>query len=521
MAFTSCAFVFFFIISVAAVRLFPQGGRAWVILTANAVFCAFSGLAGCISIAFTCVSAWYFGLRIDRQAERRAILRAEEGLDDDARAKGLKRVGASKRRWLILCVALNLVVLGAAKYTGFILEGVGSVFSIPAPETHILFPLGISFYTFKAIAYITDVYRNPKPGAADKKLVQVAAFISFFPEVVQGPISRYGALENTFFNPRPLSPVEYAAFTRRILWGFFKKLVIADRLMPALFALPEISGDGNGAYAALAALVYAVTLYADFTAGIDITIGIAGLMGVRLAENFNSPFFARSISDYWRRWHITMGTWFRDYLLYPLSASRFMLALQRSCRGLFGAAAARHIHAAAVTMTMWFCVGLWHGASWNFIVWGLVNGAVFVVTQELEPLYGRFHSRFGFTQRSGYAAFQVVRTFLMMAFIHTFDIYTSVGATVRAFLSIFSNFDIYAVAANGIAVLGLTVSDCVVAGSGTALMVATGIAVRRGAGKEPDLKTCLAHSVMLLVATLVFGCYGIGYDAQQFIYNRF
>ena len=527
MFFTSSNFIFFFALSLAAVCLSSQRSRPWVILAFNIVFYLFSGFAGFCCLAFTCVSTWYCGYRIESLTEQRALARACESMEDEERKAVLARIGASKRRWLVLCVVLNLSVLGLAKYTMFVLDNIGSLFfaagfSVKLPELQMLFPLGISFYTFKAIAYVTDTYRSPKPGKGDKNPVNVAAFISFFPEVVQGPISRYGALDGTFLNPAPLTAEETAAAVRRILWGFFKKLVIADRLMPTLFALPGISEEQPaGAYALMTALVYAVTLYADFTGGIDITIGAARLMGVKVAENFNSPFLARGIADYWRRWHITMGTWFRDYLLYPFSTSRFMLWLQRVVKRAFGPSVSKHIHAAVVTMTMWFCVGVWHGATWNFIVWGLVNGVVFVVTQELEPLYARFHGRFGFTRSRGYAAFQIVRTFLMMAFIHTLDIYPTAGATLRAFFSIFINFDAAAVAANGLEALPLTTTDCVIAGLGTALMIATCFFAKRAAGKTPLLSVCLIHSVLLLTATLVFGCYGIGYDAQQFIYNRF
>ena len=156
------------------------------------------------------------------------------------------------------------------------------------------------------------------------------------------------------------------------MWGYFKKLVIADRIVVAVNAIVGQPDIYSGFYVFCGMLFYAAELYADFTGGIDITIGIAQMFGIQLAENFERPYFSKNIAEYWRRWHITMGTWFKDYLFYPLSASMPVLSMSTFCRRHFGAAAGRRIPVYFVTLVVWFATGIWHGASWNFVLWGLI-----------------------------------------------------------------------------------------------------------------------------------------------------
>ena len=172
---------------------------------------------------------------------------------------------------------------------------------------------------------------------------------------------------------------------QRIMWGYFKKLVIADRILVAVNTIIRDPEVYQGAFALVGMLFYAFQLYADFTGGIDITIGIAQVLGIEVKENFNRPYFSKSIAEYWRRWHITLGTWFRDYLFYPISVSKPMMKVFKFTRERFGGAIGRRIPVYISTITVWFVTGIWHGASWNFIAWGMANCVVIIISQELEP----------------------------------------------------------------------------------------------------------------------------------------
>ncbi|HOB20919.1 MAG TPA: MBOAT family O-acyltransferase, partial [Candidatus Atribacteria bacterium] len=252
--------------------------------------------------------------------------------------------------------------------------------------------MGISFYTFQTMGYIIDVYRGKHP--AERNFFKLALFVSFFPQLIQGPISRFSDLAQTLYKEHSFDSRNISFGIQRILWGYFKKVVLADRILVAVNTLIKNPDTYQGAYVLIGMLFYAYQLYADFTGGIDITIGIAQVLGIEVKENFHRPYFSKNIVEYWRRWHITMGTWFRDYLFYPLSVSKPMLNISKHSRRLFGEALGKRIPVYLSTFIVWFATGIWHGASWNFIVWGLMNCVVILISQELKPFYDWFHSRF-------------------------------------------------------------------------------------------------------------------------------
>jgi D-alanyl-lipoteichoic acid acyltransferase DltB (MBOAT superfamily) len=526
MYFTSSIFILFLTLFLAGYYIVPRRLQTVLLLLANCVFYLFSGWGGFVCIAVTSLSVWYAGIRIDDLlAEQESSLRDMETSSDEAKA--LRRnTKARRRRLLILCIVLNIGILAVAKYTGFVTQNLNDVLrlfgaSVSVSPFAFIMPLGISFYTFKAVSYIVDIYRSKKSGAADRSLLHVALFVSFFPEIIQGPISRYRDLRRTLFERHVFDSARFMAGLQRVLWGFFKKLVVADRLLPAVVVMTESPEDFRGIYVLLAMWFYAVTLYADFTGGIDITIGIAQMMGIDVTENFNRPFYSKSITEYWRRWHITMGTWFKDYLFYPLSTSRILLKLIKPSKRIFGDRMGVRVPVYLVTIILWFATGLWHGASWNFIVWGLANGVIIIISQELSPLYKRFHARFLFSETAVYNAFQVVRTFCLMSFIRTFDIYHSVEVTLGAYASVVTNFGAKEFARRGVSELGLLASDYAVVILGVCVMILAGVWRSRNAEREISLKTRVVLCFALFFATVIVGGYGIGYDASQFIYNRF
>ena len=391
---------------------------------------------------------------------------------------------------------------------------VGLLAAVKIPRIGLLMPLGISFYTFQSAGYILDVYRGK--AEVEKNPLKLALFVSFFPQMIQGPISRFGDLTKTLYYDGELSMENVSVGLRRVLWGFFKKLVIADRLLAAVLLM---SGDTEvfyGGYAWLNILIYAVVLYADFTGGIDIAIGAVRLFGVKVTENFDRPFYSKNTAEYWRRWHITMGTWFRDYLFYPLSVCKPMRKFSKVSRKIFGNNFGKRLPVYITTLVTWFMTGLWHGVEANFIAWGLANGIVIVVSQECEALYARFHGRFSkIGAAKWYSAFAVARTFLLMCAIRSFDIYRDVGLTFRMVFSIFGSWNTELVS------IGIDAADCIVAALAVALLIIAGLSRPRRWFESLKPPVRLFLCLILLCAILVFGVYGYGYDSNQFIYNQF
>ena len=214
-------------------------------------------------------------------------------------------------------MVLNIGMLAVVKYTNFVIHNINGILEVAGSGSRLSFwdialPMGISFYVFQTMGYAIDVYQGKY--RAEENFFKLARFVSFFPQLIQGPISRFDHLAKSLYEPHSFHGKTVAFGLQRILWGFFKKLVIADRLVVAVNTIIGDTASYRGIWVFVGMLFYALELYADFTGGIDITIGVAQTMGISVTENFIRPYFSKNIKEYWNRWHITMGSWFTDYI---------------------------------------------------------------------------------------------------------------------------------------------------------------------------------------------------------------
>ena len=308
----------------------------------------------------------------------------------------------------------------------------------------------------------------------------------------------------------------------RIACGAAKKLILADRLL----ALPlSLIGDKYiGSYVLLRMVLYALRLYADFTGGIDMALGVGELFGVILPENFDRPYLSKNIEEYWTRWHMTMGSWFRDYVFYPLNVSKTFLRWTKRLRARFGDSFFSRLPLYGATLITWLATGVWHGSNWNYALWGLTNGVVIILSLTLKPLYERFHRRFpGLKATRGYGVFEIVRTFLLMCLIRLWDIYPTPWHVWSAFSSLFVNFRA-GVLGSILPELSVGTGDWIVVLAMTALMLFVSLKKGEGSFRTKYLNTptrlWLAAAV-LLILTLLLGAYGPGYAASDFIYGKF
>jgi alginate O-acetyltransferase complex protein AlgI len=349
MTFHSLDFVAFLVLVTAIYWRLSHGAQNWFLLGASYLFYGWIHPWFCLLLATTTVVDWYAGLAMQRRPGQR-------------------------RRWLVLSVLANLGMLGFFKYYNFfaanvhqILDSVGMATSFPVLQ--VALPVGISFYTFQSLSYSIDVYRGrlqPTPSLRD-----FALFVSFFPQLVAGPIERALSLLPRVQRPRQFNLVVARDALVLLGWGFFKKLVIADNVgivANRVFALNEPSFEilWAGVFA------FGIQIYADFSAYTDIARGTARWLGFELMKNFNHPYLATSPSDFWRRWHISLSSWFRDYLYIPLGGSRH--GTPRTLVNIF------------ITFLV---SGLWHGAAWNFVFWGAFHGILLMVQRVWGLLRGR------------------------------------------------------------------------------------------------------------------------------------
>lgn len=527
MLFTSYGFIAFIAILFILYYLIPKRFQWLLLLCADVVFYACAGWQGLCFMAVTVLVSWastnLMGASLRRQKE---TLSSPEGkaLPREERRAIKKAAEKYRKRIFVLALLCDLGILAALKYTNFLIGNVNAITGASLASVDWVLPLGISFYTFQTVSYVIDVYWEKIP--AERNPLKVALFTSFFPLLIQGPISRFGDLSETLFSEHKADYKQISFGLQRILWGYFKKLVIADRLLIAVTAVCGDPAGYDGAYVLAGALLYAAELYADFTGGIDITIGIAQVLGIRVKENFVRPYFSRNIAEYWRRWHISMGTWFKDYIFYPLSVAPWLLKLSKNARVKISDGFGRKLSVYVSTIVTWFLTGLWHGAAWNFVVWGLLNAVFILAAEEFKPVSLRFREKHArLVSGFGYRVFETLRTFLLLCSFRILDCYRDVEVSFKAFFSVFTGGRWGELFSGGLLGLGLTPADFAVCGVGVALMFAVSC-VQEKFGEVRELlwkRKAMAYIAFSLLAIiiLVFGAYGVGYDSSQFIYNQF
>lgn len=531
MLFTSYGFLGFMIMLLIVYYLAPGKFQWPILLGCSYLFYFFADPRFLLYISLTTVTIYLATVLIEKNRDRQRIYLKEhkEEMSKEERKIYKNRKKKSNSFCLIACLVLNLGILAVVKYANFFISNINGIFSTFGGEGHLSFvtlvmPMGISFYTFQAIGYLIDVYQETVE--IEKNPFKLALFVSFFPQLMQGPISRFGDLSKTLYGGHKFDIKAVSRGLQRVLWGYFKKLVIADRIMAAVSTITGNIEIYNGAYIFVGMFFYTVELYADFTGGIDITIGIAEALGIVVQENFNRPYFSKSLKEYWRRWHISMCAWFRTYVFYPVSASRALQKFSGFSRRHFGEKMGRRLPVYVASFIVWLATGIWHGASWNFIVWGLANWFILMISEELEPYYDKFHGRYpNIARKKLYQIFQIGRTFLIVCCLNLFDCYSSVLNTLRMAGSIFTVGNWQILWNGALLELGLSAVDYVVLTFGIMVMVTVSL-VQRG-GSVRDRISARPYPMRfavwygLFLAVLLMGNYGIGYDASQFIYNRF
>ncbi len=405
-----------------------------------------------------------------------------------------------------LTVCLGLLVF--FKYANFLLDNVQAAAGLFGLDTgafalNILLPVGISFYIFQVVGYLIDVYRGKVE--AERNFVTYAAFVAFFPQLLSGPIGRAPQLLPQFRAPQGIRYANLRDGLMLMVWGFFQKIVIADRaaiLVNQVYNFPSYYG---GAEILVATLLFAVQIYGDFAGYSNIAIGAAKCLGFDLMDNFRRPYMAVSVADFWRRWHISLSSWFRDYLYIPLGGSR---------KG----ANRKYVN----LMVVFLVSGLWHGSAWTYIVWGLLNGAYQVVGALAKPLRDRFFpASDAFSRRLG----QRIVTFLLISLSWLFFRANSM-ADALLLLSRLPQIDVTVFFSGELLQLGLNATEWLVLFIAIGVQLVVSILQERGIRLRAALNGQQLWFRWLIVtagimAVLIFGIYGPGFDGASFIYLQF
>ena len=424
MSIVSFQFLVFALILVGIYFVVPKKWQWVVILIANTIFYAFSGVKYIVYILATAFATYWAAIRI----ENITLLGTKlvSAADNPELKKEVKSSILSMKKLICgIAIVFGMGIWVVLKYSNFFIDNLNSIARAlnlewqKEPVSWIL-PLGISFYTFHAVGYLVDVYRSKYK--AERNFGKYFAFMAFFPHIIQGPFSRYDSLGKSILEPHSFSYDRLCTGCSRILWGVFKKLIIADKLGIAVTSIFADYINYSGTHVVFAIFGYCIRLYADFSGYMDIVSGLSHILGIELEENFRQPYFARSVDEFWRRWHITLGKWFKDYVFYPVSMGSAGQKLGKSARKKWGPKMGKLVPGYFALIFVWTATGLWHGANWTYLVWGYLNLAVIISSMQLADTYEKIKSKLHIKAESWYwQLFCIIRTFALVCLFRFFS----------------------------------------------------------------------------------------------------
>ena len=428
MSITSYPFIAFVLLLLLCYYLiFAKRGQWVCLLAASLLFYAFSGPKNLAFLLLTALTCYLGGRKLYTYEQTYAVFRKDKSHSREERTAKKEQIQKKKRVVLTSVLVLNFGILALVKCWGVAYHG-------------LLLPLGISFYTFQSVSYLIDCYNGKYP--PERNFLKYLLFVSFFPQLIQGPIGRFDQLSSQLTAQRKFDLENFKRSLLLTSFGILKKYAIANILSgPISVLLDDHAAELPGSAVVFAILMYSAQQYADFSGGIDIVTGVAGMFGVQLAPNFRQPYFSVSLADFWRRWHISLGAWMRDYVFYPFALLKPIRNLGKKISKKWGKHLGVVLPASIANILVFFLVGIWHGAEMHYVLWGLYNGIVIALSDILSPVFHRWNEVLRINEKSfGMKVFRILRTFLIVNigwyFDRIYDFQTGMscfGKTVSAF----------------------------------------------------------------------------------------
>ena len=524
-AFLAAAFLVYFL---------TPGKYQWIaLLVISYVFYLFAGVRAIIFILITTTTTFFAGRWIGKINDEFDVAVANyKGPNPKMTLDEKKALKADedkrKKRIMILVMVLNFGILLALKFINPIVDVMNDIcalfgISYEMPHFSMIVPLGISYYTFQGMGYIIDLYRRKyKPSA---HFGHFMLFLSFFPQLIQGPVSRYNELSAQLIAPHPFEYRRVRHGMELVLWGLFKKLVISDRIAimaATIYGSPESYG---GYYIAVAMIISSLQIYTDFSGGIDVMRGVAEAFGIILPENFTRPYFSTSLAEYWRRWHITMNTWWRDYLFYPLSLSRPLQKTGKRTRKIFGDNFSKKLPILLSIIIIRIINAIWHNATAVNIVGGTYHGIILAFSVYLEPYFVKLAKRLRInTDCFSWRLFQYIRTFIVVTLPKVFLPIKRVSDVGKAVGNLFSVNNPWILFDGSLYNLGVSERHLRVVSLALLVLLVVSALQEKGykIRDELDKQNIVFLGLICLLAIfaiVLFGVYGPAYDASVFAYQ--
>lgn len=436
-----------------------------------------------------------------------------------------------KKVALIAVIAVNIGILFMLKYINFGIYTVNGIANFMGHKGNVLrrmkflAPLGVSFYTFSMLGYVVDVYY----GIAGVQMnpLKLALYGMYFPTVISGPILKYRECGEQFYTSHAFDYNRITRGMQRMLWGLFKKLVIAEKLRIIVSVIYREYSNYPGVYIWIATIFYAFQLYTDFSGCMDIVLGMSESFGLILPENFNTPFFSKSISEYWRRWHITLGGWMKDYVFYPLLRSGFFTRLNKSWKKKFGKKRGKQFATFVAMFILWFSVGIWHGGEWKYVIGsGLLHWFYIVMEELLEEPCSKCMKRFNINPESKVIGIvRIVRTFFLVCIGDLFFRARNVPSAFNMLKLAVSTWNPSVLWNGAMLNFGLGRVEFIILIFSLFILLAVSLLQQKGsvrdmiAARKLPVRWLIWY--ILLFCVILFGSYGPEYNAADFIYQGF
>lgn len=532
MAYNSIQYAAFFMVVFVLYYLVPKKAQWWLLLLSSVVFFWICSGNLILWVLLTALAVWAGALQLEKiTAAGNEEIKAGKGIlskEDKTRIK--EKVKRKKKAVLSLALLFAVGILLVLKYANFFGHNLNAVLHVLGkgdlvPTFSWIQPLGISFYTLQAVGYLLDVYYNRY--AAEKNPVKILTFLLYFPHIVEGPISKYNELSGPLFASHRADYRQITFGFQRMLWGCLKKMVIADR---AAILVNEVYGsytEYSGVTVVAATLLYVLQIYTEFSGCMDIVCGSSQVFGIPLVENFERPFFSRSVAEFWRRWHISLGRWLREYVFYPLNLSKTLTRWGKKFRTCMPNQFGKCLSLYIAMLILWFVTGFWHGASWRYVAYGVYYGMLIILGIQLEPVFQKMIPFFSIdTKRFSWRLWQMLRTFFVVFWGMMLFRAESLKAACKMAVSVFRSFQIWKLFDYSLLNLGLGWEDFCILGIGTLVLFGVSLCQEKGYHIRETLAAQALWFRWLVYLTaifvlLVYGAYGYGYDAIAFIYGQF
>ena len=513
-----------FLIAIIFYNLFPKKIRPFYLLFFSWLFFALMSKWLIVFLLLTTISIYASALVISKMENKKKDL-VKEAMEDDK--KIIKdKFKKKKRVVLILCILFNVAFLFVFKYLRFftlnanyLLDcfNVGYNFNI----LKLIAPIGISFYTLQALSYLFDVYN--KKQEADKNYFRVALFMSFFPSIMEGPITRYSDTAEDLYKGEKVTYESLCFGLQRILWGLFKKIIIADRLNVLVKTVFSGYEYFSGITIFIGALCYTIMLYMDFSGAMDVVLGIGDIFKVKVPENFKQPFFSKNISEFWTRWHISLGTWFRDYIYYPISLSKPMKSLTLKLKKHLGNHYGPLFSGTFALLVVWLLNGLWHGAGWTYILFGLYHFVMISIGNITRPEFNKLYVKLNISKSKVLHFLQILKTSFLVVIGELIFNSSTVNQAFKMIEKIFTNFKVNTLELSS---LGLDFPDCVILMLALVVVLIIGLKRENGINVREKLaqKNIVVRWIILYIlifSILIFGAFGPGYEPVDPMYADF